>query len=302
MLTKKLKAFGKEHNWYKTTGAVFGLYKDYSFSIYQSDLSSSPQTKTIVATFDNITEAQQQDLTVFLKENKKAYSYKHFEVGQDYLSIVFIENLRRVKNEKLNQLLEFIVEELQRIDVPKINDPASLGYYNLSGKGVLLTPSEYEKIKQDATRQQSKDKLERTSYIQGFFGAFLFTIPVIILWVIVAFYFNYLIAALAIFIAIAASFGYNKFKGKLGVGTKWSIALATILGIFVANIITMILELNYLELDLGQRLQLIFSNEEVRSIFLQNLGMSMVFGALGIWWIVSSVETKPFYIEHAEKL
>lgn len=304
MLTKNLKEFGKQHNWYKTKNSVFGAYQGYVINIYQSDLTSSPQSKTIICKFDPIEEERRLNIQQEIEKHKKQYGYKQFEVSEKFVAVVLFENWRRTKNEKITDVLNFIIETIKANDVSPIDDNILSNYqaYNLSGEGVLLDHAEYSRINQEFNRHNSKESLERVSYMNGFLGALLFTVPVIILWVLIAVFFNYLIAAFGIFIAVAASYGYEQFKGKLGGGTKIILIITTLLAIVIANIISTYIDLSYLELGYSQTMELMFTNPEIRSVLLSNLGLSAVFGAIGVWWIISSVETKRHFIEKAEKI
>ena len=268
---------------------------------------SNPQFKAIVCKPIKLENGQKESLQTSLEINKYKFGYKIFDIGENYLNITYHEIITGTKNKKLEETLEFISGELNQHNVPKFesennNNSTELGYYNLSGEGVILNKEDYEATKNQFDRINEQEKLERSSYMNGFIGSLLFSLPVIILWVLVAIYFEVFSSAMAILIAIGGYYGYEKFNGKLGIWTKWILVFSNIIVIFLANIGTIYFQLRQYNISFGETLSMIQNNNETQTSFFANLAISLTLGIVGWLWIISSVNTKRNFIQKAEKL
>ncbi|MEL7220266.1 MAG: hypothetical protein AAGJ93_03040, partial [Bacteroidota bacterium] len=251
--------------------------------------------------------AAQNNLTSFLKENKKKIGCKDYEVNDVYVALVFLDTWSSTKADKLDTALECLTNELKRLALrPSFaedqTDFSRYQHYDHSGSGLLLQSDAYQKAKQEIERGNKQRLLERTSYFSGAGGALLFTLPVVIVWVLVAYYFNIITSIGGILISLAAYYGYDKFKGREAIGMKVILVLVTILAIVVANIATVYMQLSEYGLSLAESLELIQYDPEVKDVFISDLGISLFFGLIGIGWVIFGLSTEPDYIQPAEKV
>ena len=307
MLTKKLKKFGYQKNWYRTQDSVFGVYNGFCYNIFQSTLMSNPGYKIVFCSTGLLNESQITNLHSFLESNKSKFGYKVFEVGGDFISVTFYENLRRIKNPKLESVLELFSEQLKVENVNKvftkeISTNHLFGYYDLSGEGVILHAEEYKKTRSEIQRFEEIEDIERSSYLPGFIGAILFCIPVIIVWTLLAIYVNMFFAILGIVMAFASYFGYERFRGRLGWPTKWILIFVTIISILLANLSTLYFQMSGYGITLSKYFSLLVSDEQVQIAFLWNAGLGLTIGLVGLLWIVFGLKTKVRYIKEAVKL
>jgi hypothetical protein len=303
MIYNKLKKFGQEKGWYRTERSVFGMHNGYFFNIYQGNMMSSPQYKTIICRTEAMLESQVFELEQLLTENKKSIKYDLLEVGIDFISITFHENFSFTKAAKLDETLNIISKELSDRNIKsKYNYSEKMDYYNLSGEGVLLSQKDFINQSSKIGQMEAMDKLENHSYFNGFIGTIIYSLPIIILWVLLAVYAERLSSGMGMLVALTGSFGYEKFKGKLGFWSKWIILLSNIALIFLANVGVIAFILWRMSVPFDQMLDLFKTDFELQSFFKTNLLISIVIGAVGWFWLLFNFNTKRNYIEKAEKL
>lgn len=282
---------------------MFGIDNNYLFNIYQSSLTSSPQFKTIVCRTENLSENQVSDIRLLFEGKKKGIKYNVFEVRLDFISITFYENLSFTKSDKLNETLRLISEELLvRKIKPKYTSEGSSYYYNFSGEGVILSKSDFNRLSGEITQAENQNELDRHSYLNGIWGSLLYSLPVIVLWVLLAIYLERLSTGLGLIIAWLGYLGYEKFNGKLGIWTKWILIISNIIVIILANITTTYFMLWRLDIPANQIFNVMVNDTEVKKYFYDNLAISMILGIVGWLWIVVNIKTKRNYIKEAEKL
>ena len=301
MIYNRLKKFAREKGWYGTKKSVFGIFNNYLFNIYQGSITSSQQYKVVFCRTETMLESQILELIELLKNNKKALKYDLFEVGSDFISITFHANYIPVKTAKLDETLNFLSKELSDRNIESKYHSGD-NYCNLSGEGILLNQQEFIRIASEIEQNNSMEKLEKHSYLNGFIGSLIYSLPNIILWVLVAVYLERLSTGLGLIIALAGSFGYEKFKGKLGFWTKWLLIMSNLIVIYLANITSTIFMLWRLDVPFDQMYDVLKTDLELQKYFNTNLFISMLLGIVGWLWIIFNFETKKNYLEVAQKL
>lgn len=307
MVNSNLKAFGRSKGWHQTKEQVFGLYNGFQCSIESSSWLDNPRQTVVNCLFSSIDQSTQNILTTFLKENKKKIGHKDYQLSDVYIVLIFLDTWSSTKAEKLEQALNSLTNELSRLELRPAfaeghTDFSRYNHYNQSGLGLLLLSEDYQAIKQEIDRDNQQRLLERTSYLSGAAGAFLFTLPIIIIWVLVAYYFNIITTIGGVLISLAAYYGYDKLKGKEDVGMKIILVLATVIAIIIANVATFHVQFMEYGLNFSESMDLIQHDPEVKTAFQSELGISMFFGLIGIAWVVFGLSTKPNYIKPAEKV
>jgi hypothetical protein len=217
MVNKNLIEFGRRKAWHQTQEQIFGLFEGYQCSISGSGWMDNPRQTVVSCMFADIDIDQRNKLFAFLDENKKKLGYKEQEVQNVYVLLVFNDSWKSTKPKTLDSALTILTTELKRLNIqPGFSeghtDFSRYNYYNHSGLGIMLQPDDYEAVSQEINRENKQRLLERTSYISGVGGALLYALPVIIVWVLVAYFFNIITSIGGIIISLAAYYGYDKFK------------------------------------------------------------------------------------------
>ena len=307
MIYKSLKKFARNKNWHRTDDSVFGLYKEFCYNIFQSGVMSNPGYKMIHCNTGDLNEKQVTNLQKYLDTNKTKFGYKVIEFGQDFIRVIFYENLRMTKIANLDSFLEnfseqLIVEKVDKVIQNEITSNSDYGFYNLSGEGVILTTDDYNRIRTEIQRIDGKEDIERSSYLRGLIGAILFSIPVVILWLLFAIYLGMLSTGFGLIMAFAGYFGYEKFKGRLGFPTKWILIIVTIISILLANLFTLYFQLTGYGVTITEFMSMLQTDEQVKSAFRKDSILGLIIGIVGWLWIIFGLKTKNRYIKQAEKV
>ena len=308
MLFPKAKRIGLEQDWYKTKDAVFGPYKGYMFTVGDASLLSNPQAKNVIASTGNLTDEQKEIIRAELKAQKKALKFTSAEITDNSVFVQFVEVWKYTKVQTVYNLLDFLVELFERLELPhteKCNNcstAGNLGYYDLSNAGVLLCRSCFHDTETELYDMEREQLLEEKNYLTGFVGSLLFSVPGIIAWVLVAVYLDTIASALAMGIAFLGLKGYIWFKGKMGNVTPYLIILSNILCIVVANYATAGFLLYDEGLDFSTIMNVLQANEEIQSLIFSNTMISFVL-AFFIWiWLLSQLKKEPLQIKPAAKV
>lgn len=308
MIFPKAKKIAKELNWFKTTDGVFGLYKNYFFNITDSSLFSSPQYKFVTATVDNLTEEQTKSVVTELDSNKKELKFTNYEINQNSISFVFTENLTYTKIKTVYALLDFLVTLFNKLNVSEQNkchnsgEKESIDFYNLNETGVILSNKSFTDIKKEYEKIENTRKANEKNHIAGFLGSIIFSIPGIIIWVLVAVYLDRLASAMSIVIAFFALKGYEYFKGQESKWKKYLIVVSNIISIVVANIATVTFMLVNQGLSIGEAFAEFQVNQNAIDIFKQNTFISFIL-AFFVWiWLLFAIKENKFTIKKAEKI
>ncbi|MCB0649501.1 MAG: hypothetical protein KDC49_22685 [Saprospiraceae bacterium] len=307
MIYKSLKKYGQDKNWYRTEDSVFGLYKGFCYNIFQSGIMSSPGYKIILCRTGALDEGQVKNMQQYLSSNKSKFGYNVFEIGQNFIRVTFYENLKMTKISKLEAFIENCTEQLIHQNVGRLIESENIsssdyGFYNHSGEGVVLNNDDFKRIRSEIQQVDGKEEVERSSYLKGFVGAVLFSIPGIILWVLFAIFLEMLSTGFGFIMAFAAYFGYEKFKGKLGPLTKWILIVVTIISILLANLSTIYYQLSGYGVTRSEFISMLQNDEQIISAFKKDAVLGLIIGLIGWLWIIFGLKTKNRFIQPAERL
>ena len=308
MIFPKAKKIAKELNWHTTKNGVFGLYKGYLFNVSDASFSSNPQFKYVVATIDNLSEEQIQQIRTELDINKQNLKFSNFRFGDNTISFEFIEKMTYTKIETVYSLFDFLVNLFKKLNIPEQNKCCNCGakenidYYNFNNSGVLLCNTCYKEIENNLSEIEQEKHAESKNYLIGFFGSIIFSILGIIAWVLVAVYLDRLASVMAIFIAFLGMKGYLYFKGRLGNLTKYLIILSNIICILIANTVTVVALLIYEGFTVSQSFAELQTNEIAQGLIYKNSMISFVL-AFFVWlWLLFTLKTDKVTIKLANKL
>jgi len=307
MIFPKAKKIARELDWYTAKDLVFGLYKGYFFSVGDAAVTNNPQYKFVVVKTGELTDEQVATVEKALFDNKSVLKFTIFRITKYGLHFEFHENFKFTKLERVYALFDFAVDILKQVGVPEQNNchdcdtKERIQYYNINDEGAILCPSCAGKVEDSFNEAARERMLSEKGYLAGFLGALAFSIPGIIAWVLVSFFWGKLTIVLILAISILSFKGYGYFKGKQGAGTRYLIFLSTILSVIIANTATILAALMNEGFDFDHSLGIMFEDQEVWSILIHDNLLSLGLSLIGGIWIMSSLKHKELSIIPAKK-
>jgi len=308
MIFPKAKKIAKELDWHTTKNGVFGLYKGYFFNVKDANLLNNPQFKYVIATIDDLNEEQKSQIKTELEANKKMLKFSDYEIGDMTIFFRFIENFTYTKIKTVYSLFDFLVDLFKRLNIPEQNKCHNCGtkenisYYDLNDTGIILCNTCFHQTENSYYEIEREKYLENKNYLTGLFGSIIFSIPGIIIWVLIAVYLGRLASAMAIVIAFLGIKGYDYFKGRRGKLTKYIIVISNIISILLANVTTIIVILINEGLTLNQSFVELQTNEVARNLLHYNIVISFIL-AFFVWlWLLFILKDKKMTVKLANKL
>ncbi|PPK86512.1 hypothetical protein CLV84_3441 [Neolewinella xylanilytica] len=306
MVGKKLKAFGKAKGWHRGTDSVFGLEHGFQVNIFQGGILANPQFKLICVETTLLDQGTQSAIVEAINARKEEVGFASVETTDRSVAIRFLETLRSTKVAKLEQAIALLIATLETSGVRPhfstfINEDARLAYVH-NGKGTLLSKSEREELQRKIERESQLRKEEEQGYLFGAVGACAWGTLGVIVWVLVAYYFELITTFLAFLIAILSVHGYRKAGGTMGGGTKPVLIAVNLLLLVAATFFTFYIELHGYDMSILESWVYLTEDPLAQRGFYGNLAMSMLFGTVAVLYIVSDVNTKGDFLETASVL
>jgi hypothetical protein len=234
---------------------------------------------------------------------KKTIKFDVGEVGSDFVAISFNEHWSSLKTSKLDETLEFIVKMLSNRGIKSVISPqGESGYYNLNGKGYILTQSQFKEFKEGIEYGKTAQKISYHSYLNGFLGSWMYSMPVVALWVFSTPYLGNKSLGFAFIVPFSVDFGYDNFNGKIGFWTRWLKPVSTILVVILANIAVTAFNIQQSGVPFTEILAYYKSNAVTQYIFKGNLISSQILGALVWLQTIFSSDNNEDYVVEAQKL
>ncbi|WP_027371845.1 hypothetical protein [Chryseobacterium sp. UNC8MFCol] len=307
MIFPKAKKIAKDLGWYKTGDGVFGLYKGYFFNVSDANLISSPQYKFVSATTGNLTEEKKLQINVELVTNKKRLKFTSFEIGDTCIFFRFAETFIYTKLKTVYSLFDFLVDLFKKLNIPEQSKCHSCGtnqkinYYDSNDNGIILCDTCFHKTNNKFYEIEKERISKEKDYVTGLFGAVIFSIPGIILWVLLAVYLGRMASGMAFIIAFSAFLGYGILKGREGVLKKYIIFLTNMVSIIIANTITVIALLIKQDATVKQAISELQTNEAVKEAFYANMVLSFILASVAWIWILFIMKDNTLTIKKADK-
>ncbi|QBA22861.1 hypothetical protein EU348_17435 [Chryseobacterium indologenes] len=307
MIFPKAKKIARDLGWHKTNHKVFGLYKGYFFNVSDASIIHTPQFKYVLVTTGYLTEEQRQQIKTELTINKKRLKFTLFEIRENTIYFKFTENLMPTKIKTVYALFDFVVDLLKTLNIPEQNRCHScetnekITYYDLNHTGVLLCDDCFKQTDNKFNKVEKERISKEKNYLTGFLGSVVFSIPAIILWVLLAVYLGGISSGMAFVIALLGFLGYDYFKGFRGKLTRYIIFFTSVISIFAANIITVIALLIKQGFTISQAVLEFQTNPVANEIFMQNIILSFLLSFIPWMWILFIRKDDQLIIKPAEK-
>ncbi|MGQ8867904.1 hypothetical protein [Myroides sp. TSA_177.3] len=299
MLFPKAKKIAKQQDWFATNQLVFGLYKKYLFQIGDASLLTTPSSKFVISDITLISEEQRDMVEQTLTANKKALKFSTYAFQNNTIVFTFNEHLALTKITTIYALLDFLTDLYARIGLPISNycqnckETSPINFYNLNEKGIQLCSLCTSDFKKRFYRHESDERKMNSTYSKGVIGALLFSIPGIIMWIIVAYYFNTIYSALALVLAVLGYLGYIKFNGKKGSKTLLILSITNFATVILANLIVFLMELNSAGYSLSESFHALLSKELFVEYTRLPLFLSTIFCIVATLFLVGLVKKGP---------
>lgn len=307
MIFPKAKKIAKALGWYKTNDGVFGLYKGYFFNVSDASWIKTPQQKYVIVTTGNLTEEQRQQIKNELSNNRKRLKFTSFEITDNSIFFKFTENILVTKLSTVYTLFDFVVDLFKKLNITEQNKCHScnadqrINYYDLNHTGVILCESCFKETDDKFYEIEKEITSKEKNYLTGFLGAIIFSIPGIILWVLLAVYLGGISSGMAFIIALLGFLGYDYFKGLRGKLTRCIIFITNIVSIFLANVIIVIALLVKQGFTFNQAISEFQTSPAANEVFMQNIIVSFLLSVIPWIWILFIRKEDKLIIRPAEK-
>lgn len=238
MKFSRLKQFASIKGWRIEKNMAYGEENGYLFTLI--DVQGF---KIFASPLPSIGENTQIEILEYLNENKKALKISESLFDNAVLIIKFKEAFKNTKVETMNNLLKELTGFL--------NDKGIKGkgacifcdnIYNNADQIIyidsIMYSSHYQCYEHElaAIEEASREyAIENKNYFRGFIGALIGGLVSSIPWIFVQVYLNTIFPVLPLLIGIGSLKAYYIFKGLFGSGTRWIVALCTLVSIVLAQ-------------------------------------------------------------------
>lgn len=300
MIGSGLKKLAVEYGMKVDRGVAYGNLQGYAATLCEgsgwkrimfSTTFSDPVQKTVF-----MDAVQAVDV-------KKTYRVTNLGIAPDAIQIDFLDNPGTMG--KIREFLTWFLPLLQAHDASAWDVCPACGYQITDGKWMLYngTVARYyhdacaEKALREVNDQNEQRKQEDAgSYLKGAIGALLGALLGSVVWAGVLLM-GYVASIVGLLIGWLSDKGYRLLKGKNGKGKIAILIVAVILGVVVGTLGADAFSLAQLisesegatatYADIPLMLVSLFVNEtEYRGALLGNVGMGLLFAALGVYWFV----------------
>ncbi len=299
MIGSGLKKLAAEYGMKVNRGVAYGSLQGFAATMCEG---SGWKQITFSVTF-----ADPVQKTVFTDalntvDVRKVYRVMNMEVMPNGIQVTFQDTVGTMG--KIREFLNWFLPLLREHQASAYNICPECGTEITDGKWMLMNGvARYmhsacaQKAALAVDNENARRKNEDTgTYLNGAIGAVLGALLGAVVWAVVLLA-GYVASLVGLLIGWLADKGYNLLKGRKGKGKIAILIIAIILGVAIgtigADFITLVQMVNAGELpgaavaDIPAILLLTFQQEaEYRTATLTNMGMGLLFAALGVYWLV----------------
>lgn len=299
MIGYGLKKLAQQHGMTVASGVAYG-----SLMGFATTLSEGVGYKRIDISTQFTEPGQQEQLmsVVHMTDVKREYALQNLGISAKNISILFNDTVGTMK--KVEAFIEWFYPLLEQHGALGSNMCAHChaavtggSWYLVNGIAHHFHDSCASQI-QDSFREEAAKRAEQDtgSYAQGLLGAFAGAAVGSVVWAIVL-YMGYVASLVGLLIGWLAEKGYTLLHGRQGKGKVVILILAVIFGVFlgtlVPDVVTLVQMIGDGELpgfaygDIPQMIIMLLTQDvEYRQATLSNMGMGLVFAALGVFALV----------------
>lgn len=296
MIGSGLKKLAREYGMNVDKGVAYG-----SLGGYCATLSEGAGYKQIVFSTRIADPVKLTELQTVLNGHdlQKEFRVTGLTFSPRNIQVVFLDNPGTMK--KIGQFLDFFLPLLGTAEATAANICPECGFEVSGGCWKLIGGAAYylhqpcaDKVcREIAAGDETRRETASGNYFTGLIGALLGSAVGAVLWAVVL-YFGYVASLVGLAIGWLAEKGYTLLKGKQGKGKIAILIIAIIIGVllgnFGADVIALVQTIGggelpgwgYGDIPLMILLMLLGDSEYLMGS-LVNIGMGLLFAALGVW-------------------
>lgn len=240
MLFPRLKKLGATKQWYHSHNMVGGFEKGFLTNLGDGQGYKFVQLSNLSIAREIIPAIENE-----LKAIKKLYGIREINVSEDIILVKIGEVFRAAKETKINAVLESIVRILDTYKVVPNEKCMECNartfqfyYYDTAGENIPICENCALSLKHKLFQAKETFDIEEKFYLRGLFGAILFSLPGVLLWLVFSVYLERIAAAGAAVMAYLSIKGYDKFGAKFGPWRAWILLTVNIFMVAFSNYFT----------------------------------------------------------------
>lgn len=299
MIGSGLKKLAAEHGLKIQKGVAYGSLQGYAATM--SEGSGWKQIVFATSFADPVQKTAFND-AVSGVNLLKTYRVRHMNVTPNSIQVVFNDTVGTMK--KINEFIQWFLPLLRQYGASAWNACAECGCEVTGGKWMLIEGAAYymhescaQKVIRDTVEDDQRRAQEDTgTYLKGALGAFVGAGLGAVVWALVLLL-GYVASIVGLLIGWLSDRGYRLMHGKNGKGKVailiGSIIFGVVIGTIGADVITLVKMIAAGELpsvaygDIPALMLVLFAEDaEYRAIMLKNIGMGLLFAALGVYYFV----------------
>lgn len=299
MVGSNLKKLGAEYGMKVDRGVVYGNLQGFAATMCEG----AGWKRIIFSTrfADSVLKTQFMDAVQSVNLQKE-YRITSFNIAPEGILVEFYDNPGTMP--KIRAFLAWLLPLLQQYQASAWNVCPQCGSEVTEGKWMLINgvasfmhnacanKAAWEVEGANERRQQE----DTGSYLKGAIGAFVGAALGAVVWAFVLLQ-GYVASIVGLLIGWLSNKGYDLLHGRKGKGKVailiTSVILGVVIGTFGADVIDLTQMINAGELsgitvgDIPALLWLtLMESAEYRSAVMSNIGMGLLFAALGVYWLV----------------
>lgn len=299
MIGSGLKKLALENGMKLDRGVAYGSLQGFAATMCEG----SGWKRIVFATrfADPVQKTMFMDATAAVNLQKE-YRVNNFSVAPEGILVQFLDNPGTMG--KIRAFLEWFLPMLRQYQASAYNVCSHCGGEVTNGKWMLINGVAYfmhdscalQAVHEVQGENERRSQEDTGTYLTGAIGAVLGALLGAVVWAVVLLG-GYVASLVGLLIGWLSDKGYRLAHGKNGKGKVAILIVAVILGVVFgtigADVITLVQMIGAGELegatygDIPLILQLTFLEEaEYRSAVLSNMGMGLLFAALGVYWFV----------------
>lgn len=236
MIFPGIKKISRKLSLYRSNNQTFGLYNNYFIR-----LGDGYNCKYAIIEFEEIDIAKSNLLTTLIKNKKKRFKFKHFEITRKSISYKFSELIKHFSVKLLKRVVEITIKILQENNIKgsnkchKCNKNDKISFYHFKSNGLKLCNTCIAELNIEQQKKKEEYINEDKNYGKGILGFLLFGLPGIILGIILYIFLNRIAAVTALVICGLGFRGYLFFGGKNGKFTAAIVSILTIIYVIIGS-------------------------------------------------------------------
>lgn len=299
MIGSGLKKLAAEYGMKVDRGVAYGSMQGYAATLCEGGGWKRITFSTIFA--DPVQKTMFMD-AIQAVDVQKEYRVTNLSVAPDGILVDFFDNPGTMA--KIKAFLAWFMPLLQQYQASTCNVCPQCGCEVTTGKWMLVNG--VAKFMHDSCAEKAIRDIEGSNerraqedegtYLKGTIGAFIGALLGAVVWAVVLVA-GFVASIVGLLIGWLADKGYKLMHGKNGKGKIAILIVAVILGVIVgtlgASAISLAMEISeYPEMGLtyadipAVMLVLFLEDADYSSMMLSNIGMGLLFAALGVYWLV----------------